>query len=280
MKKTILIVFMLLLGGCSTKFVYKNVDWLVYWYIDDFVELTDEQEDLFDKKLAQWLVWHKASELPQYLSHLQELSGDIKNQQLSLEKMDYHQNKARDHWLRIKAKIIPDLVEMSPSLSEEQVVSIFKEIDELNEEDAEERAERLAMSEDKRKTQSLKRNKKNLKRWLGSLNDQQETLVENMYGQYHSNGELWLEYRLEYQKALRALFDESDRGDKFKVKLHELLMNPEVFRGELLNQRNIENSNKYKEFLLAIDAVATEKQRAHILDEIAEFSDDVSDLLK
>ncbi|MFQ3250705.1 MAG: hypothetical protein ACI9O6_002544 [Glaciecola sp.] len=273
-------MFMLLLGGCSTKFVYKNVDWLVYWYIDDFVELTDEQEDLFDKKLAQWLVWHKASELPQYLSHLQELSGDIKNQQLSLEKMDYHQNKARDHWLRIKAKIIPDLVEMSPSLSEEQVVSIFKEIDELNEEDAEERAERLAMSEDKRKTQSLKRNKKNLKRWLGSLNDQQETLVENMYGQYHSNGELWLEYRLEYQKALRALFDESDRGDKFKVKLHELLMNPEVFRGELLNQRNIENSNKYKEFLLAIDAVATEKQRAHILDEIAEFSDDVSDLLK
>jgi hypothetical protein len=280
MKKAIIIVFVLLLSGCSTKFVYKNFDWLVYWYIDDFIELSDEQEEAFDKKLEQWFVWHKESELPKYLAHLKELSDDIQQQQLSLEKMDYHQSKAQDHWVRIKERIIPDLVEMSPTLSNEQVESIFKEIDELNKEEAEERAERLEMDEDKRKKQSIKRSEKNLKRWLGPINEQQDALVNSMYGQYHSNGELWQEYRIEYQKALRALFDDPDRGDVFKERLQQLLSSPEEFRGEVLNQRNIENGNKYKAFLLAISQSSTEKQRKHLINEIEEFSSDVRDLMK
>ena len=32
--------------GCGTKFVYNNLDWLLIEYLDDFVELTTEQEAL------------------------------------------------------------------------------------------------------------------------------------------------------------------------------------------------------------------------------------------
>lgn len=256
------------------------MDWLVYWYVDDFVELTNQQEAIVDAKLETWLEWHKESELPQYIQHLSELSDDIRTQQLSLDKMDYHQQKAADHWMRLKAKIVPDLVAMSPMLSQEQVDSMFKEIDKMNEEEADERAEMLAKTPEKRKRESLKRNKRNVKRWLGQLDSAQEQLVEKTYGEYHSNGELWLQYRVRYQAQLRTLLNGTDKGEGFKTKLTKLLMEPEKYRGELLNQRNIDNSNKYKEFLLAADTLATEAQRKHLLDEIAEFADDLNDLVK
>lgn len=280
MKKIIVLALVLLMTGCSTKFVYKNFDWLVYWYVDDFVQLSAEQEKVFDEKLTQWLVWHKNAELPQYLAHLQELSVDIKSQQISLDRMDYHQEKAASHWVRLKTKIIPDLVEMSLMLSTEQVTSMFDEIAEINKDDAKEAAERLAMPPEKRKKQAIKRNKKNLKRWLGPLNNEQEQLVENMYGEYHSNAELWAEYRVRYQAELRSLFESSDRGPAFQSKLTQMLMEPQMYRSELLNQRNLENGNKYKEFLSVVDALATEKQRNHLVDEIAEFTEDLTDLLK
>jgi hypothetical protein len=279
-KKIIIVGLVLLLSGCSTKFVYKNVDWLVYWYIDDFVELTNQQEDIVDAKLATWLEWHKEAELPKYINHLSELSDDIRTQQLSLEKMHYHQQKAADHWIRLKAKIIPDLVAMSPMLSQVQVDSMFKEIDKMNEDEVDEREELLAKTPEKRKSESLKRKKRNLKRWLGKLTSEQEQLVDNMHGEYHSNGELWSQYRVRYQAELRTLLNDTDRGESFETKLTELLTVPEKYRGELLNQRNIENSNKYKEFLLAADTLVTEDQRKHLLEEIAEFVDDLNDLLK
>lgn len=279
-KKIIIIGFVLLLSGCSTKFVYKNFDWLVYWYVDDFIELSNEQELLFDEKLVAWLEWHKTVEVPKYIAHLDELSEDIRMKQISLDKMDYHQQKAAEHWTRLKERIIPDLVEMAPTLSSEQVESMFKEIDEINKEEAKEREEFLAKSPEQRTEKSIKRNNKNVERWLGDMTAEQESLIENTHGQYHSNGELWLEYRIRYQAELRSLFNEPDRGDKFKAELQKLLMHPEEYRSTSLNQRNVENSLKYKEFLLNVDALATEQQRMHLLGEIADFMDDFRDMAK
>jgi uncharacterized protein YeaO (DUF488 family) len=279
MKKLILIFAVLLLSGCSAKFVYNNVEWLAYWYVDDFIELTDEQEVEVDKKLTAWMQWHREQELPKYLAHLNELSSDIASQSISMERMDYHQEKLRGHWERVKIHIIPDLVELSPMLNDEQIESMFAEIDRQNEEEAEERAEHMEKSPEKRKRESIKRNKKNLKRWLGKLSSEQETLIENMHGKYHNNGALWQAYRERYQAELKLHFQSNDRGEAFQNRLQELLLKPEVFRGEELNRRNDENAATYKSFLQAVDALATEKQRNHLVDEITEFGEDITDLM-
>jgi hypothetical protein len=279
-KKIIIIGLVLLLSGCSTKFIYKNVDWLVYWYLDDFVELTEQQEDVLDLKLATWLDWHKQNEIPKYIAHLDELSTDIASQKISLAKMDYHQQKAAEHWIRLKTRIVPDLVEMANSLTQEQVSSMFTELDERNQEEAEEREERLQKTLENRRKDALKRNKKSLKRWIGSLSSEQEQLIENMYGNYHSNGELWWQYRVKYQAELKSLLQTDNRDDAFSRKLRELLMTPEIYRSEELNQRQLENSNTYKSFLLSVDGLATPEQRLHLLSEISEFNQDLNVLIE
>lgn len=70
MKNLLAIFVFLLLSGCSSQFAYNNLDWLAYWYIDDYIDFTAEQEVIVDQKLITWLDWHKQQELPRYLSDL------------------------------------------------------------------------------------------------------------------------------------------------------------------------------------------------------------------
>ena len=90
MKKLILLFGFLLLVGCSTKFTYNNLDWLIHWYVDDYVELSDRQENLFDEHFANWLNWHRSEELAKYVKHLKSLKADVENERLTAESISDH----------------------------------------------------------------------------------------------------------------------------------------------------------------------------------------------
>ena len=67
--RLLLVLFsVIFLASCSSKLAYNNLDWWVYWYLDDYIELKGEQEEKFDDYLQNWLRWHKTSELVYKLS--------------------------------------------------------------------------------------------------------------------------------------------------------------------------------------------------------------------
>ena len=278
MKKIFFILILFSLSGCTTKLIYKNLDWLTYWYVDDYIDFTDKQEALFEQHLDAWLIWHKKEELPLYLNHFNELARDINRQQLNADRLTYHQQKFLNHWLRLKTQMIPGLVSIAPLLSESQIVDLFKEIDNTNDKIREEFTENLNKPLKQQKKIALKKRTKMVKSWLGKLNNQQEVLIENTYGQYHANRALWLDYRVRYQISVRALFDRGDKGEIFQTELTELLMFPEVFKENILTQRNNENAAQFKRFLLNLDATLSKKQRQHLVEEISDFSDDIKDI--
>jgi hypothetical protein len=74
------------------------------------------------------------------------------------------------------------------------------------------------------------------------------------------------------------LFARSDRGDEFKSALQDLLLNPEQFRSEALVTRNKSNSEVYKNMLLTLMVLSTEKQRNHFVEEAGEYKQDFIDL--
>ena len=46
MRHIVLTILLLVsVTGCSSKFAYNNLDWLVYWYVDDYIEFSDQQEE-------------------------------------------------------------------------------------------------------------------------------------------------------------------------------------------------------------------------------------------
>ncbi|KNC66994.1 DUF6279 family lipoprotein [Pseudoalteromonas ardens] len=275
MRKFLLVLALLTMTGCSTKFIYKNADWLSYWYLDDYVSLTDEQEAQFDERLLAWLDWHKSQELTQYAQQLTMLKSDIENDKITLERIGYHREQMLEHWHRLRNKVVPDLVEMAPMLSDTQVSELFDEIAEGEAERTEKRAKR---SEQKKHKRWLKERKNNLKRWIGRLSAEQEGRIEQLYEQQVSTAALWSDYRARYQGELRALFAQPERGDAFKARLSELLMAPEVYRSEQLNLANEQNSKVNHQYLLDVYQSLSAKQKKRLVSELEELIEDIQSL--
>ena len=77
-----LLVFAFVLAGCSAnRFLYNRADTFVRWAIDDYVDLTREQQKRFDADLDEVLDWHRRDELPLYrefiVSSLDALEGGV-----------------------------------------------------------------------------------------------------------------------------------------------------------------------------------------------------------
>ena len=67
------IVLLAALGGCSAiRLAYGQAPSLAYWWIDDFVDLTDAQSTALRKDINNFFAWHRAQELPLYVQRLEE----------------------------------------------------------------------------------------------------------------------------------------------------------------------------------------------------------------
>ncbi|MFT6268931.1 MAG: hypothetical protein ACJAVV_001749 [Alphaproteobacteria bacterium] len=280
MKKIIILVCVLLLGGCSAKFAYNNVDWLIYWYLDDYVELNNEQEDMFDDMLSSWKLWHKQDELPQYQSQLEDIVADIKSKNINEQTIISHRERARGHWVRARAHLAPDLVRLGATLSQDQVIYLFANLEKKNVEDDEEMLESSTLDSEERAKKWVKRNQKGIKKWLGKLSEEQKEHISTFYDSFESTGPYWTEYKREYQQQLREVFALSTRDETFQERLHELVVDPEQFRTPEFQSAMEVNTQASTEYMIGIMALSTDKQINRLLDEISEFQKDLISLQK
>jgi hypothetical protein len=68
----LLLCVALALGGCSLRFAYSQLDWLVPWYVRDYVTLDAGQRGALDTRLADRLAWHCSAHIPEYAATLRE----------------------------------------------------------------------------------------------------------------------------------------------------------------------------------------------------------------
>ena len=56
----VLVSLLAALAGCSNSFVYNQLDWLIPWYLGDYVDLNREQQRAFKEQLGELLRWHRS----------------------------------------------------------------------------------------------------------------------------------------------------------------------------------------------------------------------------
>jgi hypothetical protein len=278
MKKITLLLCVLLLSGCTAKFAYNNASWLVYWYLDDYVELNNQQEDQFDKMLSKWIDWHRSSELPKYHAHLEEIINDIKTKQIDEDRIAYHREKGRDHWQRGRAYVAPDIVRLSKTLNEQQITYLFTKLEKENIEDEEENAEYRGLTPAQQNKKWVKRNEKGAKKWIGKLNNEQKLHITQFRERFEKTGDYWLTYKRKYQQALNELFLSPDRTNEFEDALLALILNPESYRSEAFLSASEANNKAGAEYLIGIMDSADKKQINKIIKEINEFKQDIVSL--
>ena len=276
---TVLFLF-LSLTACSSKLAYNNLDWWVYWYLDDYIELNDEQEERFDDYLSNWLRWHKQSELERYRKQLTTLKQQVKNDQLNYETVYAHMNDIRGHWERVRSEISPELAELSTDLTEQQIVSLFATLEKDNKEEEEERDEFLQQSQEERLEKRMESMIENVEERIGDLTNEQTQIIATYNTQFVSTSNEWLEYRRNIQNAARRLFVTKSTNPDFVKDLTYLMQNPDDYRSESYQRASAHNMKVAATLIAEIATTLSAEQKETLIENIDEFITIVSNFQK
>ena len=144
MKKLTALCLSLLLTACSSQFAYNNLDWLIHWYLYDYVDLNKRQKGLSDAQFANWHSWHREHELRHYTEQLRAIKLQLRGEAMTAQQVQQHFEQARGHWQRLRQRLTPDIAALAVQLSDAQIASLFAALEEKNVDDEQ---ERLAMDE-------------------------------------------------------------------------------------------------------------------------------------
>ena len=64
----VIITLSLTVAACSrVGLAYRNLDVIIPWTLNDYLEMNHEQKDWFNERLKEHLSWHCTTQLPGYL---------------------------------------------------------------------------------------------------------------------------------------------------------------------------------------------------------------------
>ena len=274
------LVMCLCFMGCTSKLVYNNLDWWVYWYLDDYIELNDVQEARFDEHLNAWLRWHKTSELRQYKAQLELLKQQIITGTLDYKTISEHFEAGKGHWNRVKQVVSPTLAELAQTLSNEQVVTLFAKLEQDNQEERQKRARYLAKSIDEQREERIDSLTDSIESRIGKLTTEQQQIITTYSDQFISTRSYWIQYQQDILNAARRLFATRNTNEHFVEDLTALLSNPEQYRSDDYLRKSEENTKVMITLMSEIASTLTSKQRRYIIKNIDNLIDDVESLMK
>jgi hypothetical protein len=121
-----------LLGACSAiKLGYNNLDQVAYWWLDSYVDFSDEQGSRVREDLARLHRWHRTQELPRFAVILQGIEqlapGDISGAQACEVFAQF-----RERLDALAAQAEPAVVTLATDLAPEQVTHLARKYEKNN----------------------------------------------------------------------------------------------------------------------------------------------------
>ena len=192
---------LLLLAGCGNTFLYNRLDWLIGWYVDDYVELSRAQEKVFQQSLRPVLDWHRREELALYAALLQQIEAD------SAAPLDADTVRDWSRQLllaleRIEARLWPLIHEIGADLDQAQMAELLENI-RARQRELEE--EYLTRTDEEYAEDSFDRLSENLRDFLGPLSAAQEDQITRAAQAMRRLDQAWLEERRLWLKTLQRL---------------------------------------------------------------------------
>ncbi|MGF1908761.1 DUF6279 family lipoprotein [Vibrio kasasachensis] len=265
----IVVITSMMLMACGTKFIYDNLDWIAIEYIEDFVELNDQQQNLISESIERASVWHRTSELPAYLSQLDELLL-LTPATLSLQQFEQQELKFREHSLRLLDHFFPAIVDVVEQMSDEQVEQLMNEV-------------RVRHIKFKKKyinasdleLQSLyqQRIEESLTQWIGPLTAQQQLLVESWVQDLRITTPFWFEYQTQVRVELGKMFASRTQREPLELSLRNILYDPQQYYSQPLKMRTKHNSEISRRYIVEIVNLMTVNQTEKLREELSEWRD-------
>ena len=198
------VIALFLVSACSsTTYVYNRLDFLLPWYMDDYVDLTAEQEAYLDELLVPFLAWHRAQELPVYLIALDNIEDSL-NQPLTAEIIGTIVTDFEAAWLRLQGEGLTQLLDLGARLSDEQIAAFLEALWEQQREFEEEYLER---TEAEFYEDNYDNTLDTFQDYIGRLSDVQRQWVRESSRQLLRSDQVWLQERARWLTQLAILLE-------------------------------------------------------------------------
>ena len=172
---SLLLSLCLALTACNrVDLAYRNLDVLIPWTLDDYLDMNSQQKDWLGTRLKQTLSWHCSTQMPGYLEWLGQLQQMVASNQVSDSALQSRTLEARQAIALTARQITPSAVELLQGMSDQQV----KEMNQAFAKDLRERQDKyLKPPLAQQIRQRGARMDKRLSDWLGPLNQAQKARV-------------------------------------------------------------------------------------------------------
>lgn len=263
------------LAGCSrVDLAYRNLDVIIPWTLNDYLDMNPGQKSWFNDTLKEHLAWHCTTQLPGYLGWLDRLQQMVANHQVTDATLQARTLEAKQAIADVARQITPSAIELLRGLDEQQV----HEMD-------------LALAKDLRKRQDeylkpplaqqikdrSERMSKRLDGWLGPLSASQQERVRNWSTTLGAQNQQWIGNRAQWQAQFIAALDQRANSD-FPQRMEQLLVDRESLWTADYRQAYAQTEAAARSLLVDLMAESTVQQRQKLVQKIDKVRSDFQSL--
>jgi hypothetical protein len=262
--------YIMLFTGCSrVQFAYKQLDWLIPYYVERRIELTDDQGDYLQQSVDYLLGWHCGAHLEDYAALLSDANDNFQRGAMSEKELQYFLGRITLYWKDIKKQVNPAVTHLLLSLSDSQIDEMFSK---FRSNDVEWLEVFNTQTEQELRRDYQENMMRELERWIGPLQETQHHAVADWSKNFEPLGLVRLKMRRLWQAHLKDLLDHRNNTEKFYSGIEQLFLNPEAIYSEEYIKRLERNRKITLELVVYIGNVLDNNQREHL----ASMADSVS----
>jgi hypothetical protein len=271
----IALTLVFLLVGCSSiQLAYNKAPFLLQYQMDNYLDLTAEQEDVLRQELLAFQAWHRREALPEYASTLRVWSAELSEPRTFtaaevLKKQALFQDAMLSMAQQSALRLAPLLLTLKP----EQQKRLESRFEKANREYAKDNLRNPTQSEEKRRERFTER----FENWLGPLTETQKTSLTQWLESNPSGAALWSQERQARQQALLALMAQArtqPSAEEAAQSLHDYFQSLANYRVSELQAKQPERQQSLANLTAGLLNQMNDRQRDHLRKKLASYAQD------
>ena len=232
------------------------------WQVDNYFDITSEQEEWIEEKIVLHLEWHRKEELPKYNNFLTKIKDQAQDG-ISMSELNEAFSMYEIKRNRIIERITPDVALFLAKISPSQIDYLEKQMIEENEE--------MAKKTENHHEQLVKRRKyffEQMEDWFGELSKNQIKQLNEWQNEWYKDSSYTsrerLQLRLVSQNQFLTLLRSNPNSKELEKWLNTWTLQWTNESNPLREKRIIRNKKR----ILKVENILTPKQRLHALQEL------------
>ena len=269
------LILSLALTACNrVDLAYRNLDVIIPWTLNDYLDMNSEQKSWFNQRLQQHLSWHCSTQLPGYLDWLDRVRGMVADGQVTDQALQQRTREAREAIGRVAEEITPSATELLRGMSDTQVAQMR----EAFRDDISERQKKYVDTPlPKQIARRSERMEKRLTPWFGELSAAQKQRVQAWSTALGDQNREWIANRAHWQQQL--LLAMNQRNDaSFEPRLATLLQRKESLWTPEYRSAFQNTEQQARSLLVDLVQLSTPQQRRFLQEKLGKVRTDFGEL--